>query len=389
MKKYFLLSFLIAAFSFTLTNPVNAATSCAAGGTCVVGDIGPGGGLVFFVKGTGAFDVSYSSYNGMFYETFTAEMTSDQQAALTFDYLEVAPTGRSVGMWGAGGATTGGTSLLIGSAKLNTEHILLTQVGIAANNAALYADQYSNNGFSDWYLPSYDELLLIMLRVKLGTFSTGDFPLGLWSSSDYGDASSAGYSALGQLQGNVNRVGGSAGVRAIRSFSYSPPVAVVDAAETEAKRKEKIRTNQQSLVSSLQKSEVPTLATFQDSSLSGVNSSNFEGISQELINTSGSTPISIEAIERIIEKFVTIEKLADTNRRKTLYSQQLIDIGLIDINQPQKSWITVQLQKLASGELDTFAKAKAQVAIYAAQVQGRKDRLQNIRAKIAARSALN
>jgi hypothetical protein len=386
MKKFIFLSFLIASSSL-ISTPAYAAPSCAAGGTCVVGDTGPGGGLVFFVKSTGAFNVSYvlPGRDGDPDETFSTTLTSGQQAALTFVYLEVAPTGRAVGSWGEGGATTGGTSLLIGTAKSNTENILLTQVGDVANNAALFANQYSNNGFSDWYLPSYDELLLIMLRVKLGTFSTGDFPLGLWSSSDYGDANTAGYSALNQLGNNVNRVGGSAGVRAIRSFSYTPPVAVVDAAESEAKRKEKIRTNQQSLVASLQMGEVPTLAIFQDSALSGVNNSNFEGISQELINTSGSTPISLEAIERIIEKFATIEKLADRSRRDTLYTQQLVKIGLIESDQPQKSWITAQLKKLSSGELDTFAKTMEQVAIYTAQVQGRKDRLKLIQAKIKAR----
>ena len=36
--------------------PVSAKVfSCADGGTCSIGDIGPGGGVVFFVKGTGAF----------------------------------------------------------------------------------------------------------------------------------------------------------------------------------------------------------------------------------------------------------------------------------------------------------------------------------------------
>lgn len=386
MKKFIFLSFLIASSSL-ISTPAYAAPSCAAGGTCVVGDTGPGGGLVFFVKATGAFNVSYvlPGSGGDADETFSTTLTSDQQSGLTFDYLEVAPTGRGAGAWGQGGATTGGTSRLLGSAKLNTEHILLTQLDAPANNAALYADQYSNNGFTDWYLPSYDELLLIMLRVKLGTFSAGDFPLGLWSSSDYGDLTTAGYSALNQLQGNVNRLAGTPGVRAIRSFSYTSPAPAVDPGESEAKRKEKIRTSRQSLITSLQKSEVPTLGMYQDSSLSGVNNSNFEGISQELINASGSAPISIETIERIIEKFATIEKLADRSRRDTLYTQQLVKIGLIESDQPQKSWITAQLKKLASGELNTFTKTMEQVAIYTAQVQGRKDRLKLIQAKIKAR----
>ena len=336
MKKYFLLSFLIASITFNLSSPAQAALSCADGGTCVVGDIGPGGGLVFFVKSTGAFNVSYILHDDfMGDQTFSSSLTSDQQAALTFDYLEVAPTGRGAGIWGVGGLTTGGTSLLIGSAKLNTEHILLTQVGVAANNAALYADQYSNNGFSDWYLPSMDELRLIMLRVKLGTFSTGDFPLGLWSSSDYGDAFVAGYSALNQLQGTPTRSAGTPGVRAIRSFSIAPVVAPVDETDSKAKREELVRKNQDSLVSTFNNLEAPSLKLFQDSDIAGVTSSNVEEISKALITQETTAPITMSLLLKTVYKFVTIEKLSDNAHNKSVYTQQLVDIGLIEDSQSQ------------------------------------------------------
>ena len=391
MKKYFLLSFLIASITFNLSSPAQAALSCADGGTCVVGDIGPGGGLVFFVKSTGAFNVSYvlpGSY-GMPDRTFTSSLTSDQQAALTFDYLEVAPTGRDLGMWGAGGATTGGTSLLIGSAKLNTEHILITQDGVVANNAALYADQYSNNGFFDWYLPSYDELLLMMLRVKLGPFPVDTFPLGLWSSSDYGDSSNAGYSALGQLQGNVNRVGGSAGVRAIRSFSIAPVVSPVDETDSKAKREELVRKNQDSLVSTFNNLESPSLKLFQDSDIAGVTSSNVEEISKALTTQETTAPITMSLLLKTVYKFVTIEKLSDNAHNKSVYTQQLVDIGLIEDSQSQKGWITNQLRKLVTTKMDTFTKASDQVAILEKQVQARKARTQSILTKIATRHSTN
>ena len=214
-------------FSFTIfgIQASFASLSCAQGGVCTVGDIGPGGGLVFYVKSEGIFNVSYTepSLMGMPGQTHTVALTSAQQSALAFDYIEVAPTGRGAGAWGlVSGATTNGTSRSIGSGATNTSNILLTQTADASSNAARFADEYTNNGFSDWYLPAYDEILLMMLRVKLNTFTADNFPIGLWASSDDGDATTATYSALNQLSGNINRVGGAAGVRAARAFLVSP-----------------------------------------------------------------------------------------------------------------------------------------------------------------------
>lgn len=222
-----LIAIILAVFFLIPTSaPVNATTlSCAEGGICVVGDTGPGGGIVFFVKSIGSFEVSFIVGEGEDSRTYTAALTSGQQAALPFDYLEFAPTGRSEGSWGTNGAITNNTSLLIGSGEANTNDILLTQTGVAVDNAARYAQDYVNNGRTDWFLPSYHELLLMMLRVKLGTFPTDYFPIALWSSSTGGDATTAYTSALNQLQGQVNRLSQNEGVRPIRAFSIGSVAA--------------------------------------------------------------------------------------------------------------------------------------------------------------------
>ena len=212
----------------TVESGVHTPRPCSDGGDCVIGDTGPGGGKVFFVKSLGAFSESYTELDPWcdrencpemcFDETFSVALTSEQQASLPFNYLEVAPTGRSGGIWGTNGAIANNTSLLLGSGAANTDDILLSQSGIAANNAARYAKDYAINGVDDWYLPSYDELLLIMLKVKSGDFPSSDFPLGLWASSTEGITTAAYYSSLNQLQGVVSRWDSSPGVRPIRSF---------------------------------------------------------------------------------------------------------------------------------------------------------------------------
>ena len=184
----------------------SAAPTCAQGGLCVLGDTGPGGGKVFFVKATGSFTKSRTVSDFMSSQTFTVSLTSAQQAALTFDYLEVAPTQSSSMRWGSNGAITGGTGSLIGTGASNTANIVATfPSDTTSNNVAHFADNYTNNSKSDWFLPSYDELLLIMilsLESDSGGPNIGSFPDGLWASTS-SDNSNARYSARNQLSGYV------------------------------------------------------------------------------------------------------------------------------------------------------------------------------------------
>ena len=113
------------------------ALTCAKGGTCKVGDIGPGGGKVFYVAPTP--------------QTWGT-------------YLEAAPTDYEVNglsaslVWGCDGISTEATATAIGTGKANTATILLgcTMAGIAADVANKYSTSTAAAG--QWFLPSRDEL---------------------------------------------------------------------------------------------------------------------------------------------------------------------------------------------------------------------------------------
>ena len=102
MQRIRLLKVVIATCALSLFSAVNPAiangsldTTCATGGVCAIGDTGPGGGVVFFVKSSYT-NTSVSTQNG----TRTTSLTSQELAALPFDYLEAAPIG-----WDASSAT--------------------------------------------------------------------------------------------------------------------------------------------------------------------------------------------------------------------------------------------------------------------------------------------
>ena len=140
--------------SATVASPtVSNASSlgCAnPGGTCVVGDTGPGGGKVFYIQ------------NGT--------------KLGAWKYLEVAPStwngeNEPAVPWCPATVSNLGTATLAGTGSANTQKIV-SQCSDANSDfsvAAKIASNYRGGGKTDWFLPSKDELsLLFENRTLLG-----------------------------------------------------------------------------------------------------------------------------------------------------------------------------------------------------------------------------
>jgi hypothetical protein len=150
----------------TSAAPVVASTpqvalTCATGGTCVVGDRGPGGGIVFYVA--------------------TTPFACGPTRTSTCRHLEAAPTGwntddaHPIRMWaqetpinyhnisvGSSGSPETATATGVGWGHWNTRAIILQGNTDPASSAAPLADSYavtvSGILYDDWFLPSKDEL---------------------------------------------------------------------------------------------------------------------------------------------------------------------------------------------------------------------------------------
>lgn len=130
--------------------------------------------------------------------------------------LVAAPSDQSANSpWYNGTYTsTGATGTAIGNGATNTNNIVTVQ-GVG-NYAARLCDTLTLGGYTDWYLPSKDELNLIYQnRNSIGGFST---TAGYWSSSeaDVNDAWSQNFSNGTQISFNKNNT--SNATRAVRSF---------------------------------------------------------------------------------------------------------------------------------------------------------------------------
>ncbi len=124
---------------------------------CVVGNIGPAGGRIFYCG---------DAYPG-------------------FIGLEAAPSDQSTGAsWGCSGSSiTGADALTTGSGEQNTAEIT-AECG-SSTIAAKICEDLDVGGFNDWFLPSVDELSLMYSNLYYPNDIGGFSPANYWSSTEY------------------------------------------------------------------------------------------------------------------------------------------------------------------------------------------------------------
>ncbi len=156
-----------------------------------LGGIGPAGGYVFYIKST------YS--DGWRY----LEASSGDQGSST--------------AWWSGTAIniTGAKATAVGTGKANTVAIVSAQ-GTSTNYAARVCDQLVLGGYSDWFLPSRDELKSMYYALKsAGLVNFGFFYY--WSSSQ--NAADTAYNENFYSGGTYSYTTSQAlGIRAVRSY---------------------------------------------------------------------------------------------------------------------------------------------------------------------------
>ena len=169
-----------------------------------IGDIGPGGGRIFITPDT------VGNTTGKYFEVVPLS------AEVKRRWADVAYESTSV---------TGANGTAIGTGYQNTLDII-AQGNTPANSAAAYAGALTFGGYSDWFLPSKDELNQIFInRVALGNnFNSSPYTV-YWNSTEY--SGEPPYSMYASAQYLIN--GGQFfdyksivyGVRAVRSFTLS------------------------------------------------------------------------------------------------------------------------------------------------------------------------
>jgi hypothetical protein len=115
--------------------------------------------------------------------------------------------------------TTAATGKAIGTGAANTTAIIDVQGGTATNYAAGLARAYAGGGYTDWFLPSKDELNEMYdnkatLEAVEGFIKFIDI---YWSSTEYDNGNAWGQNFISGVQSNGSK-SGTLNVRAVRAF---------------------------------------------------------------------------------------------------------------------------------------------------------------------------
>ena len=95
----------------------------------------------------------------------------------------------------------------------------------ADDNASSTSLGYAIPGASDWFLPSYDELSLILIRASTDGAAMGTFAATMWSSTQFGSSAARALDFSTGQDLHVTKTTASVGVRPIRAFSAATTTA--------------------------------------------------------------------------------------------------------------------------------------------------------------------
>jgi hypothetical protein len=147
-----------------------AGTTCATGGYCRVGDIGPGGGIVFI-------DTSTASSDGRIYEVAPQNWSGSDDLSTVATYC----SNNTLNL--------GATQVGIGWGETNTNIAKTSCLGGAVGKVNSF-NQGNSTGYSDWFIPSKNEAVeLAKIPATAGllnignNWSTGKW--GYWASTEF------------------------------------------------------------------------------------------------------------------------------------------------------------------------------------------------------------
>jgi hypothetical protein len=148
------------------------------------------------------------------------------------------------------------------------------------------------------------------------------------------------------------------------------------AAEVRARAVEVAKTEIKSVLSS---GKPLTADQLLSADFNGVTTKNIGLVNSDIAKLFDLDKTDLKQIEKVVLKFATVDKLAEG---KTVYSSDLIAVGLIPQDSKIKSSITSALKKLPGSSLDSFEKIQAEIASVEKEHSDRKARLASILDKL-------
>jgi hypothetical protein len=154
--------------------------------------------------------------------------------------------------------------------------------------------------------------------------------------------------------------------------------------EAAAKREAEKRTARDVVLSDFKSFTNTKLEIFSDAEINGITSENIAAVHAEITALPEHSTGDITGILKIARKYEVVDIIA-SERVKSIYSNSLIEIGLIPMESKHKATLTRVVKELSQDERSSYASIKETIDAEMAVNQAREDRMTKILALIASR----
>jgi hypothetical protein len=230
-------------------------------------------------------------------------------------------------------------------------------------------------------------LLLTLSDVAYGFAATDSYIY--WNSA----ARKSGRAELDNLSVNENFISGISTFRglAVRfsrgTLASSQDQASIAAAAqkaAEAKREAEKQAARAEITNSVKTSKVVNLEMFTRAEIYGVTAENVAAVQAEIAALPQTSRADLSQVLKIARKYEVVGKIA-SDQFTSVYSDSLIEIGLIPQGSKYKAALTAAIKKLPQTDRSTYTLIKKAIDVEMAEIQARKDRLANLIARNASR----
>jgi len=180
------------------------------------------------------------------------------------------------------------------------------------------------------------------------------------------------------------------GLTVTASVTMSVSQSEIDAAAlaaqraAEAKREAEKQAARNEITNLVKTSQDINLEMFTKAEISGVTAANIAAVQTEISALPQSSRADLSQVLKIARKYEVVGIIA-SDRVTSVYSNSLIEIGLIHKDSKHKAALTEAIKNLPVDERTTYAAIKVALDAEMAEIQARKDRLANVIARNASR----
>jgi hypothetical protein len=145
----------------------------------------------------------------------------------------------------------------------------------------------------------------------------------------------------------------------------------------EAKRLAEKRAARDEITNLVKANKDVALELFTKAEINGVTTANIAAVQAEISSLPQISRADLSEVLKIARKYEVVGKIA-SDQFASVYSDSLIEIGLIPKDSKNKATLTAAIKKLAPSDRSSYALIKKAIDAKVAENQARKDRLANV-----------